>query len=214
MKLEATVTNAQVLDNMMKRLGNRQAAPLRAQLVWELNRKIDELETAPTLPWFLEKEFTFDTVPQQASYDLPGDFLREYEEGCLTFSYQGALLHKCTKSAKEDLDYTSEYPTVTYALYGDKLIISPMPDEVYNCSLEYYGGSAEISDGAAPVTNAWLLNAYGWASFAALEVVASFHIQDQDMALRFAAEARRAQDAVWRMHEARQHTNRDYKIED
>jgi hypothetical protein len=214
MKLEATVTNSQVIDNMMKRLGNRQAAPLRAQLVWELNRKIDELETAPTLPWFLEKEFVFSTVPQQASYDLPDDFLREFEEGALMFYFEGALLHKCTKSAKEDLDYISEYPEVTYTLFGEKLIISPMPDVVYDCSLEYYAGSTEIADSTSPVENVWLKNAYGWASFAALEVVASFHIQDQDMALRFAAEARRAQDAVWRMHEARQHTNRDYKIED
>lgn len=214
MRLEANTTNAQVLDVMMKRLGNRQSPVVRASAVWELNRAIDQLETGAILPWFLEKEHQFQTVVGEPRYDLPADFLREYEEGALSFYYQGSLLLRTSKVAKEDLDYSSAEPTVGYSLFGGKILIAPKPDVVYDCVWEYYASSSEVVDNAQAVANVWLIYAYNWVTNAALEQIAAFHLQAPDMASGFAAKAREARDAVWRAHEARQHTNRDYKIED
>jgi hypothetical protein len=213
MKLDHGVTNAEMLDNLMGRLGSRRAPPLRAALVYELNRKVDQLEAAATLPWFLEDLHIFPTVVGQQVYALPDNFLREIEEGALVLYYQGALLQQCYKVAKEDLRHVS-CGEFGYTLSGSNLILSSVPQYVYEGRWDYYAASATVVDNGAAVTNAWVINAYAWITYAALEVVASFHVQDPNMAQRFAAEAKLGQDGVWRTHEARTHTNRNYMIED
>jgi hypothetical protein len=214
MRLEASITNKQVLDNMMKRLGNRQSPQLREQVLWELNRGIDLLETGATLPWFLEKEYSFQTAVDVVSYDLPADFLREYEEGKLSFYYDGKFLCALDKVAREDLDYVYIGQTGGYSLFAEKLIIAPKPDVVYDCKLEYLAETQEVLDSEAVVSNPWLKNAHAWVTHFALKQVAALHIQDDGMAAKFSALATEAERLVWKAHEARQHANRNYKIED
>jgi hypothetical protein len=214
MKLAPTTTNAQVLDNMMARLGNRQSPKLRGSVLFELNNKINLLEGGALLPWFLQKEWAFQLVVNQITYDLPADFLREEEEGALRVSYQGRPIAFVGKVAKEDLVYEGDDPALCYTLFGEKLQIAPTPDTTYDCVLEYLAASTDVTDTGVPVSNVWLLNAYNFVTYGALVAIANFHVQDPEMAARFEREEAKARDALWRTHEARQHTNRDYKIED
>lgn len=209
----STLTNAQLLDLMMARLGSRQAPKLRANVLVELNHYLDDLELGPTLPWFLEDTYEFVLTIGQVAYALPDDFLREVEDGSLRISYQGQLIAQLSKSAKEDLVY-EEADEIRYTLFGDELLIAPSPDVAYQCSLEYYASSEVVADNGAPVSNKWLLHAHNLVTFGALVKVARFHIQDPEMAASFSAEETAAANRLWRQHEARQHANRDYKIED
>jgi hypothetical protein len=213
MKLSTTVTNAQVLDNMMHRLGNRTSAELRGRVLYELNNRVDLLESGPTLPWFLESVHEFSTTSGVRRYTLPTGFIREPERGRLLVSRDGVALGESEKTDYDDLCLETGEPT-QYALYGEWLYLGAVPNVVYDCEWNYFSESADVVDNTQIVSNPWLINAYEVTTLMALRGVAQFQIQDMDMAMRFQGELSDAKDRFWRLVEARQHSGRSYKIED
>jgi hypothetical protein len=213
MRLASSTTNAQVLDNMMHRLGNRTSAELRARVAFELNNGIDRLESGPTLPWFLEATNTFSTEEGVRRYALPSNFIREMERGRIVVSQNGAILGESIKVDYDDLALESGQP-VEYALLGDWIYFGGVPNGVYDCEWNYFAESGEFTDNSQPVTNSWLINAYDLTTLLTLRAVSEFQIQDIEMAARFNAELQDPQNRFWRLVEARQHAGRFYKIED
>lgn len=212
MKLSPTVTNSDMFSNLMRRLGDRKSAELRSSVVFELNNRINALEMGPTLPWFLEGEYSFTAALGVRKYDLPSDFLREPEDGRLLISQDAVTLGEATKVDYDELTLTPGQPT-QYALYGEQLVLAT-PDGEYDCTLDYFAASEEVEDNTLYVTNPWLINAYDLTTLHCLRVIAQFHIQDPDMAIRFDMEMKEAADRFWRLVEARKHAGRSYKIED
>jgi len=213
MKLPESTTNAQLLTIMMQRLGDRKSPELRARVLFELNQRIAQLEQGPTLPWFLQSIWTFPVVGGQRSYALPGEFLRELEEGRLLIWNGSVALGESTKVGYEELPLETGLPT-NYALFGESLYFGGVPDRDYTATLDHFVSSDPISDNAALVTNPWLINGFNYVSLYALRLVAQFHTQNAELAARFDLELRDAADRFWRMVETRQHINRRYQIED
>lgn len=197
---------------MMQRLGERKSPELRARLLFEMNQRIAQLEQGPTMPWFLQKVWSFQLAEGQQAVALPSDFLREMEEGRCIVRADGALLGESKKVAYEDLSLDVGPPT-QYALFGESFYSSPA-DRIYDCTLDYYGATLPVADNEAVVTNSWLIFAFNFVSLYTLRLVAQFHVQNAELAARFDLELRDAADRFWRLVEGRQHANREYKIED
>ena len=213
MKLEASVLNSAVLDNMLQRLADRKSPELRLRLLFELNRKLDELEMKATLPWFLEDRWVAALSQGAESVALPDDFIREMEGGELKLTFSDGLL--VPKKTTEDMvDLSAVGPPQYYYLLGETLYFYPVLDRDYTMKLAYYKATEAVVDNAQPVSNLWLKNAYNYTVAATLRSFAMVHLQSDEMAVRFGTEEKVASDLLWKLHEARQHTNADYKIED
>jgi hypothetical protein len=214
MKLSPTVTNHQVIDLMMARLGDRSAPKLRANVVLELNAYIAGRELQALLPWFLIKatEFTF---PKDAIFSpLPDDFLRELEDDQPAVYIDGAWMNQMKKAPLDDMNFDGGGPSDAYTLIGEEIYIAPKAPSDLTVRFRYFAATVEILDNDQPVTNLWLKYAQNLVTFGALHTIAAYQIQDPNMAALFSSEEQRALDGLWRANEARQHTNADYMIED
>jgi len=215
------VNNTEVLNNMMKRLGNRTAPTLRATVLLELNQKIRQLEQGATIPWFLEDRWDDVCVSAQDFLPLPADFLREVEEGQFRVQNINAspvAWANVVKSSYEKVDEagSSVDPALplVYALFGVKVYFAPTPDVAYPIRLPYYKRTAEITDTNDVVSNLWLTEFYNFVTLSTLDIVAATHIRDAKLRADILPELQVAADDFWRSVEARQHVNRDYLLDD
>jgi hypothetical protein len=210
------MTNKELIDLMMARLGGRTAPALRSRLVIELNEKIRQLETGSILPWFMEDKFVGDTVANQDYVDLPADFVREVEEGRFKIKNTENKWGRLIKASYEDLeDETENYDAALpegYALFGDKIYFGPVPDLAYSFKLPYFKRTGEVIDNTSAVTNSWLLEFHHYVTLATLKVVASMHIQSAEIMQKIDPELQTAYDIFWRTIEARKHTNMEYLL--
>lgn len=214
MKLPPTVTNKQIIDVMMSRLGARTAPKLRSTIPFEINAYVDTKELQATLPWFLVKPGELAFVTGAVSAALPLDFLREVEDDQPMVYVEGAMTQVLKKTTFERLNFDGDGPPDHYAILGEEFFIAPRADSDLTVRFRYMAETGEFVDDEQVVSNPWIVYAQDLITFGTLQVIANFHIQDPDMANRFAGVEQRAADSLWRANEARQHTNADYKIED
>jgi len=209
--------NSEVLDLMMKRLGDRKAQVLRAQVLIELNKKISQLEQGSTLPWFLEDRWNGQMVANQDYVDLPADFLREFEEGRFkVLNNEGKwspLTRVSLEQLEEETDGVDPQLPAGYAFFGEKVYFGPVPDKAYQFKLPIYRRSNQILDDSNEVTNKWLLNFFNYVTLEVLHIVATLHTRDFTLATNINSELLSARDTYWRAVEARMHTNRDYLLD-
>lgn len=150
------------LDLLMGRLGNRTSADLRAKCLAEMvNVQQNMLERGPTLPWFLEAtDDGLACVAATREVAVPGDFLREHEEGMLLIQDSAGVWQEMEKDDYDALisywtyDGTTD-PPLHYALVGTNFLLVPLPTAARSMVLtKYYAKDTAPSDTAS--TNLWL----------------------------------------------------------
>ena len=205
------------IDILMRRLGNRKDPKLREAILDEMNVVANSLERRPFLPWFLEKTAEDLILPEGAhSLTLPEDFLVEMEDDSV-FLLKDNIVHSApTKVDRQDLKkmYPQQSATMPryYALFGNKFLFGNPSDKEYTVHLTYLAGSRVIETSEDEDEYRWLTEAGEYFITEVGAIIADTHIQNPDMAQRFAQRAAGLRTELYRLHEARQHTNRDYSL--
>lgn len=210
-------TNSEVIERVLKRLGNRSSEDLRAYAELEIQTKIQEYEQGPLLPWFLEIEQPLQAVVDTETVDLPADFLREVEGGGLRIQTVDGVWQQLTKlpldkMRKEVADEDSGLPEA-YAMLGSYIYLAPIPDSAYALRLVYYRRSVEFQDSADTATD-WCAHATNLVVYGAAAQIAAAYILNDQLAGSLAVLEERAKQALYMDTEARQNTNLFLNIED
>jgi hypothetical protein len=210
----ALSTDADWIQLLMNRLGQRTGTTLRAKVVDEINASIEEIEKGSFLPWFLETENTEVTVASTRTIALPTGFLREIENRSIQILDGDSKWQLLKKLRIEDLDSqfrnASEGRPTRYALSGLNIFVGRTPNDVYTIDFPYMKATTAITDSGAAATNPWLTNAHNWILSHAGVTVASLQLQNQKLAGVFGSVAARARQELMNSHEAREHTNHQY----
>ena len=211
------MTNAEIINRILRRLGNRTQQGLRQYCLLELETKIQEYEQGPVLPWFLETETTYQAVPGTEHLDLPPDFLRELEDGALwikrTDSEGADLWDPLPKHSLDRVRVAELGRPEHYALLGSKIILGPVPDLAYQFKFAYLRKSLPFADNETESTD-WLKEASNLVIFGAAAQVAATYIQNDALAGTLISLEKRALDALYLATEARNATNQDFNIRD
>lgn len=191
--------NSDVLSLIMSRLGNRKSTSLRETALLELQLKVQELEKAEPLPWFLETWWTSGNVlvPGQKWLDLPADWLTGVEESefLLTDPTDGAK-YKVSKRTPANVELRTAnadpgIPKFYYQINGT-IFFGPIPDKAYTITVPYCRKSVTFFDNSTAVSD-WLKEATNAMIFSALTTIAYDVLQDNDMGQKYAGQA----NAAW-----------------
>jgi len=192
------MTNAEVLDLMMGRLGGRQAPLMRAKVLMELNNSIRELERGDIKPWFLEAVEEAAMVIAQGYVLVPENFLIEVEDGTFEVENSEGDWTELTKVTREKLreETANEDDAIPegYAIWGNRFLLGPAPDLAYNYRFDYYARTIPLVDSNAALTNSWLLEFFNYTTTEALIIVAGQHIQSSEMVMKLKAEQSKNRD--------------------
>ena len=122
------MTNAELLDLMLLRLGANRNPNVRKSCLNELNAVLKQLEAESFQPWFLEHTFNSMLLVGADQVELPNDFIIEWEEGQLTLTDVDLVIYP-EKRVKEQLPrYEWRNRPVAYALFGNRLVF-PGPSD-------------------------------------------------------------------------------------
>ena len=206
--------NSEQIDIWMSRLGQRKSQRLRTDLVAEINAAIQDLESQPFVPWFLQKTATLSVATGDSFKDLPSDFFIEREGTRPYYVLEGTtyFMRKMISGAIFGFTTTSTRP-IRYSLTGNEFHFRPVADQAYSILVPYYGKTGGgVLDDSNEVSNLWILNATEWIANKALKVTARTHAQNQPLAADFAALEIQAKNNLYRLHEAREHVNQEYEM--
>lgn len=212
------MTNQEIFNLVMARLGGRTSLALRAAALTEMNVKIAELEQGALRPWFLETELIYNTAINSAT-GIPSNFLSEVEDGFLRM-YNPSLgtLVKIPKTSYSNLlDKTMNaglgFPE-RYAIFGEAIYYGPMPDAVYAVLFPYLKKSDAVGDDLAAVSNPWLVRFPTYIILETAMNLASFHIQSPELIQKLTGPLSIARDAYIRAVQAHENVNMRYLAED
>jgi len=210
------MTRDQVVDAIMRRLGNRTDTQntLRNNIIKEIaHAQENVLELQPELPWFLLEEITsMVTVANQEYADLDSNHLAFWEEtgGFWRQNSDGSE----TQLIIDDWDVIkAKYvnTTVVTDLYnaprygcilGARLYMRPIPDAVYTIKYWQYskadttGLNGTYGDGNASATTLWTVNAAEWLIGEVGAIVAAEIVRDEKAAANFTVQAQRGKKLV------------------
>lgn len=210
--------NAEFINNIMQRLGNRRSPELRLTVVTELNEKIRELEMGPNPAWFLETYVTGNMTPLQPYVTTPTNFIREVEEGVLKVQDVEGGWHRLFKVPLERLEAETadSLPAMPegYALFGSQFRLGPTPDIAYAYTIPCYIRTMPIVDNTQEASSPWIINFMNYISLETIDIVARTHIQSAEIPSKIADQLSKARDYYWRAVEARKHANMDYLLGD
>ena len=210
-----SMTNAQMIDLAMSRLGRRKSTDLREQVVLEINMAIDRLETGMFIPWFLEG--TVETIWQgssQQGYTWLGPQFSKEVENTRPYYVLDDTVHYLEKRFYGVL--VGEEPTGIeyYAIRGqNEFHVRKVPEVDMSIYVPIYLKSVSpLLDDDEEVNNSWLLYAHDWVIAEALSYVAAFHLNNEKLATIHEIAARKAKNDQYTFHEARKHENQDYFV--
>lgn len=194
-----------------RRLGNR--TDLDADILDEMQLVQESLEHGDKLPFFLLSEMaSTSTTADEERVVLPGDFLKEYEEGALWY-YDASAAEQwtpLTRAAMEELkgaELGTGEPQY-YALADNYIRLAPIPDAVYSLKMLYYAEDTVLD---TDIENNWLKYAPEWIIAETGARVATY-IQNDKLVQRFMQDILTSSDRFWRYAEARKHSNQDYRM--
>lgn len=209
------MTNAELIELMMSRLGQRKSTRVRADLILEVSAAIEDLEAEPFVPWFLQATASLEFLEGSAFVSLPEDFAIERESARPYYVLEGTT-HYLTKTVSGAIfNYTSSTTAPQkYAIIGDEMFIRPVADQDYTIYLPYYAktGASGFADNSDEISNVWLIEAREWVVNKALAIVAGQHIQNAEMEAKFFALEGRHKRKVYSKHIAREAQNQDYEV--
>lgn len=205
---------------LQARLGKR--TDLAAVAMLEMQLAQLECEKEPTLPWFLEQEYTtsFTTTTDVETVSLPSTFIVESEEGGLYYQDTSITSPDQWKEVKKDglatiRDYYRDAVTgkpEKYAKVNTTLYFRPIPDAAY--ALKIYGYFQDTVPSTGGATNLWLTHAPDLLIAKTGERLASRHMQNPELAKMFLSEYSLARSLLVRDTERRLHANRQYSMGD
>lgn len=213
------MTNRELIDLLMARLGERTAPALRVQAVLTLNEAIRTLEQETVLPAFMQDYFTGATGVGEDFIRLPSDFVREVEDAPpKIYDRNGQAWYKLIKTTigKLEIETGSEVGIpMGYALVGYNMVLGPVPlaDAIHDYRILYNKRTVEILDEPVAVTNPWILEFQEYTTFYALDLLAKHHVQSVELMKRISPTLTRARERFWRAVEAREHVNMNYNQE-
>lgn len=152
------MTRGEAVAMVQQTIGFR--TDLAATIVTNIKLAQITLEKGPIMPWFLLSESsTRRTDPAERRVRIPTDFLREYEEGALTYVPDDATIPEVplVKESLEDL--LDEYSSISsgepkkFSLDGYYFNIFPTPDDDYLLKMRYYKKAVVLD---SDVENEWL----------------------------------------------------------
>ncbi len=125
---------------------------LSSNIITHLQMAQQELELAPSLPWFLISEDSYiDTTSSEQRIPVPDDFLDETDEAVLRYvpttpsaddPEVDLLKDDYDSLRKAYMDTTTgtiqEGPPESYAILGNYFRLFPTPDDVYRLRMIYY----------------------------------------------------------------------------
>ncbi len=140
---------------------------LASTIISHLQQAQNDLELAPTLPWFLVSEDSYrDTVNGEQRIPIPLDFLDETDEAVLRY------VPTTVSATTPELDLLKDNyddlralykdtstgsirsgPPEAYALLGNYFRIFPTPDDAYRLRMIYYKQDATLDTN---IENQWL----------------------------------------------------------
>lgn len=207
-----------LLQILKSRVGSRNYPDADEMLLLELElAQRDDLEAnGRATPWFLYSESaTINTTIGEERIKLPGDFLREIEEGTLSIYWEE--LGKFVEVVRDDYDtlsakflYSAPGRPTHYALEGHYFRLFPRPDNIYTIRMRY------VQMDVSPVIvdndkeNLWMK----WAPNLLLAVAgrrfAALHLLNVNLAAVFEGEETKSWDRLVTQSVARKNTNRKF----
>jgi hypothetical protein len=209
------MTNAELIEQLMSRLGQRRSTRVREDLVTEVTSAIEDLEVEPFVPWFLESTATLAFSEGLTFVDLPADFSIERESTRPYYVLEGTTYYLTKMVSGAIFGYTtSNTAPQRYSIIGNEIHIRPVADQDYTIYLPYYAktNASGFDDNANQISNVWLLEAKEWVANKALAIVAGQHLQNERLEAKFLALEMRHKRQIYSKHIAREAQNQDYQV--
>lgn len=174
-----------------------------------------QLEGAPFLPWFTEvKDDTLVITANVETVAVPAGFIRELDGmGMYYYDSSSALYKKVVKddydNLLDNLDASGTVPQ-GYAIIGDTYYFRPVPTQGLNLRVFYNARQADPSTSSGE--NNWMKWAPDLFIGALGFLIASTYLQNPNQAAPFDLMRKEAMQRLQIMHEARTHSNRDYRM--
>lgn len=168
-------------------------------------------------PWFLESEWgTASSVIGEERLPLPLDFLAEIEGQVMQVNIDGTW-HDLPKKRYDEMvtEYQNEAsgPPQAYDISGLYILFAPIPDKAYPIRMRFYRRDVPFDQLAATETNKILTHASDWLLACAGRVIAAEHLHNDKLAQKFQVQKEEAYQRVYAITEAREHSNRIYRME-
>lgn len=212
------MTNAQMLDLIMKRFGGRSSTTLRAQTLTELNEQIKQKEQGDVCPWFLKDVWTPSTTANIEYIELPADYIRDDDDANPEIRHPDTGWDKLTKVGynrlrAETANALAQIPE-GFSIYGERAYFGPTPDAVYSFRLPYFKRTTPVVDNTSEITNKWLINFFNFITLETVDLVARLHIRDYQLVNTIQSELDQARSQFVRAVEAREHAGQTYLLGD
>lgn len=199
---------------LSQRLGNRSDLIPRMETEAQLLQEV-KLERNEWLPWFLETEIaSTETVAGEERVQWPSDFLGEIEEQALWLyvESEGNSMIPLRKMTYDEM--IARYPgagrPLAYASGAEYIYLRPIPDAAYILRMRYYAKDVVLD---INIENKWLKYASDVVLAELGLVMASKHMQHNDLAAVFAQDAQAAWRRLYNAHVARQEANLERVME-
>lgn len=186
------MTNSEFITLILSRCGRRQASQtLRDIVVSEIQSFIDMKEKGmEETPYFLE-ELWEDSSGTAASLELPENYLVELEETTMLFR-SGEEYWIAEKVIHDNVQRIASanapgHPRF-YSILGNGIHFAPIPDASYSFTLPYGRKSTSFLANEEE-TSDWCKEAANAVAFTVQGIIAAQHLQDSEMASRFAQPA-------------------------
>lgn len=201
------------------RLGNRQDTDFDEIIELEATEaQATQIEqNGLFFPFFLESDFsTVSTGVGSEFVILPSDFLAESEDHSWSILVEGTYV-PLDKVRYDEMDaqFAEEARgTPRYFSLGlDTISLRPVPDKVYTIRFKYFASDTPFNSLPDTGENRILRYASDWLMAATGRVVAGEHLHDDVLMQKFDAQLAEAKARIMTLHEAREHTNRTYRME-
>ena len=210
------------VDLIMKRLGNRNNATLRNDIINEMAYVQEQLlEATYPLPWFLiQKDDTLVTVADTETVALPAGFLDMWEDGGLAYVDSDGEICKLVredydiirKKAQGNATGAPEY----YDIVGANIYFQRIPNDAYNLELWMYQRDTLITGeygDASNLENSWLREAADWLMGEVGMIIAGQQLVGDKVYPFFEKQAARGREQLLRRITAREENSKERFME-
>lgn len=174
-----------------------------------------QLEGAPFLPWFTEsKNDTLVITANVETVATPTEFIREVDGLGMFYQDPVSLLYVAVQKDDYDnllknLDATGSVPQ-GYAIIGDTYYFRPVPTQ--GLALRTFSNIRQPAPSTSTGENSWMKWAPDLFIGSLGYLLAMTYMQSPTQAMPFDTMRKEAIQRLNIMHEARTHTNRDYRM--
>lgn len=167
-------------------------------------------------PWFLESEWAqASTVKGEERLPLPLDFLSEIEGQVMQIQVDGVWrdLEKRRYDEMIQIYRQCEGVPAMYDLVGINIVFAPIPDKEYPVRMRCFRRDVPFNQLGDGDTNLILTHASDWLLACTGRVIAANHLHNDVLSAKFDLLKQEASARVFAISQAREHTNRTYRME-